>query len=317
MAGMRLVVLFASLVALASSPGCADGGTPGDAGGGPRDGGMRDAPGTDGGRRDGGGTTTCDPGEHACGTGCIPDLPNEPMNGCRLGCGEACVAPTMATATCTAGGTCDFTCPSPFRREGDACVCAPRTCMDLGFECGSPDDGCGRPLDCGSCGSGTCVMGHCGCAEDTHEPNDGNSTATVHPGTYSDSDDPDLTLADYNLDSMGDTDWIRIDVDDGFDFGNPRMTVTLDNVPVGADYDLAAYYVCDSGGDNGSCNRGTADNFLGRGCRDETMGSGISVVEIASDCTGLGIDDHGTLYIRVTSRSFEGCGNYRLQVNIR
>lgn len=160
-------------------------------------------------------------------------------------------------------------------------------------------------------------MGHCGCDADGHEPNDGNSTATVHPGDYADSDDPDITLSGYNLDAMDDTDWIRLHVVDGFDGGNPRMTVTLDNVPVGADYDLAAYYVCDSGGDNGSCNAGTPDDMLGRGCSDATVGTGISTVEIASDCTGLGIDDDGTLYIRVTPRSFEGCGDYRLQINIR
>ena len=307
---------------LGSAPGCADGGGgSGDTGGIRMDGGIPgDAPGsdarTDGGRRDGG-STSCPSGEHACGTGCIADLPNEPGNGCRLGCGEGCVAPAMGTPSCSASGTCDFTCPTPFRREGDACVCAPSTCIDLGFECGAPDDGCGMPLDCGSCGSGTCVMGHCGCAADSHEPNDGNSTASVFPGDFSDASDPDITISGYNLDEMGDTDWIRLHVVDGFDGGNPRMTVTLDNVPVGADYDLAAFYDCDSGGENGSCNSGTPDSFVGRGCVNNTVGAGISSVEIASDCTGLGIDDDGTLYIRVTARTFEGCGDYRLQVNIR
>jgi hypothetical protein len=306
---------FPPALALIVALGCAEGGGPEDAGR-PRDGSARDAPGLDGGRRDAG-PAACDAGEHACGTGCIPDLPNEPGNGCRLGCGEACVAPAMGTASCSAAGTCDFTCPSPYRREGSSCVCAPRTCAELGFECGSPDDGCGTPLDCGGCGGAACVMGRCGCMPDVHEPNDGNTSATAYPGTHSDADDPDLTITGYNLDAMDDADWIRIDVDDGFDFGNPRMTVTLDNVPVGADYDLAAYYVCDGGGDNASCNAGTVDNFLGRGCRDATVGAGISSVEIASDCTGLGIDDHGTLYVRVTARTFAGCGDYRIRVNIR
>lgn len=269
----------------------------------------------DGGRRDGG-SVDCDEGEHACGTGCIEDLPNEPGNGCRLGCGEACVAPDDGTPSCTAGGTCDFTCPTPFRREGDACVCAPSTCELLDFECGAPDDGCGTPLNCGDCGGGACVMGRCGCAPDTHEPNDGNATATVHPGTYSDADNPSFDITGYNLDAMDDEDWIRIDVADGFDFGNPRMTVRLSNVPVGADYDLSAFYVCDAGTDNGSCNAGTADNVVGRGCTDATVGSGISMVEIASDCTGADIDDDGTLYVRVRAQSFEGCGDYQVNVTI-
>jgi hypothetical protein len=311
---LRWLLVLSPLLAF----GCAEGGGPGDGGrldgGGGTDAPPGDAPRTDGGRPDGG-TVSCPTGQHACGTGCIADLANDPTNGCRLGCGEACVAPTMGTPSCTAGGTCDFTCPSPFRRMGDGCVCMPMTCTDLGFECGSPDDGCGTPLDCGGCGAGTCVMGRCGCAADMHEPNDGNSTATPHPGSYDDADDPDVTITDYNLDAMDDSDWIRFTVVDGFDGGNPRMTVTLDNVPVGADYDLAAYFVCDSGGDSSSCNLGTVDDFLGRGCADRSMGTGISRVEIASECSG--IDENGVLYVRVTPRSFEGCGNYRLQLNIR
>jgi len=318
---MRACFGFLSVViALGLAPsGCAAGGGGGDGDGGrPLDGisTPRDGSTTDTSRRDGGGGS-CGTGEHACGTGCIDDLPNDPENGCRLGCGEACVAPTMGEASCSSAGRCDFACPTPFRREGDACVCAPSSCTTLGFECGAPDDGCGVPLNCGSCGAGDCVEGHCGCAPDTHEPNDSNSTATVHPGTFADGADPDVTIMGYGLDEMGDVDWLRVDIADSFDFGNPRMVITLDNVPVGADYDLAAFYVCDAGTDNGSCNAGTSDNFVGRGCTDDTVGTGTSRVEIASDCTGADIDDDGTLYIRVRARSFEGCGNYRLVVNVR
>jgi hypothetical protein len=32
--------------------------------------------------------------------------------------------------------------------------CVPVTCVSAGFECGASGDGCGHPLDCGSCGSG-------------------------------------------------------------------------------------------------------------------------------------------------------------------
>jgi hypothetical protein len=42
------------------------------------------------------------------------------------------------------------------------CNCKPKTCADLGVQCGSPDDTCGHPLDCGRCPSGsTCSGGRC------------------------------------------------------------------------------------------------------------------------------------------------------------
>jgi hypothetical protein len=40
--------------------------------------------------------------------------------------------------------------------------CVPKTCADQGTECGFSMDGCGNPLDCGTCPAGlTCAKGVC------------------------------------------------------------------------------------------------------------------------------------------------------------
>jgi hypothetical protein len=62
------------------------------------------------------------------------------------GCGNmiqcgACPAPT----TCGGGGQ--------YGRCGypDAGTCLPRSCADQGYDCGGAGDGCGHPIECGSC----------------------------------------------------------------------------------------------------------------------------------------------------------------------
>lgn len=299
-----LVVLAVSGCPGTGGPGTPDAGVAVDAAR-PRDAG-RDA------------AVTCAAGTHLCGGGCIPDLADDPAAGCRFGCGEPCPAPERATATCARDGRCDFTCASPFRRVGDACTCTPSTCEALGFvECGEPDDGCGTPLDCGTCAmGGACVAGRCGCPPDAHEENDSASTATRIAGDLNDADDPDTSVSDFNLHSARDEDWIRWHVVDGFDLGgNPIITVSLADAPIGADYDLAAYYECDSGGDATTCDLGTADASVGPGCRSATVGSSVERVTLSTECSG--IDEHGTLYVRVRSTIFAGCGGYRVLVSVR
>jgi hypothetical protein len=59
---------------------------------------------------------------------------------------------------------------------GDAAVpateagpgCAPKTCAQLGRQCGVQDDGCKNAIDCGTCqGSATCQDGRCACTPTT------------------------------------------------------------------------------------------------------------------------------------------------------
>ena len=45
---------------------------------------------------------------------------------------------------------------------GEEIACVPDTCLSLGYECGTWDDGCGGTLNCGTCSSGySCTSGIC------------------------------------------------------------------------------------------------------------------------------------------------------------
>ena len=58
----------------------------------------------------------------------------------------------------------DGDCPSGQMCDAGECVadCSASafTCEDLGADCGAPDDGCGTPLSCGTCGAGTTCGGN-------------------------------------------------------------------------------------------------------------------------------------------------------------
>lgn len=306
-------LLGLSLIASLVSFGCAEGGGGGPDGSQDSDGGT--TPRRDGGRRDGGGGA-CPTGQHRCGAGCIDDLANDPANGCRYGCGDACPTPPDGEAACDEStGLCTFACPPPFHREGTECVCTARTCEELGFMCGAPDDGCGTPLDCGSCaGDGVCIEGMCSCMPDGREPND-SRLETPMLGSLTDAPDSEATVDALNLHDSSDEDWFTFDVADNFDAGNPQINVTLDNIPAGSNYDLAIYYVCTSGGDSSTCSAGMPDNMIGRGCASASSGTTIETVGMGTECSGS--DDGGRLYVRITQSSFGGsCANYRVHIAV-
>jgi hypothetical protein len=293
-----------------SDAGRLDGGRVDGGGGGTSDTGVR---------RDAG-STSCPSGQHACGAGCVADLANEPANGCRLGCGEACDAPAMGVAACAMDGTCTWTCEVPFRREGERCVCTPTTCDTIGYECGAPDDGCGMPLDCGACMDGAmCATGRCACTPDGREPNDSNTMPSVGPRLNDADDPPDQILSGVNLDEMRDEDWFSHPITDGTDGGNPRITVTLRNIPIGSDYELSAYYVCGDRTDNSTCAAGSPDNYVGRGCAGGATGASPETVELETDCSrGLDSDDTGTLLVRVRAATWATtCAPYEVVVRVR
>jgi hypothetical protein len=313
--GLGLGVAAAS----AASGGCADGGEPvvpaGDAGTMSGDAGI-DA-GVDGGAD--GAAGGCAAGEHPCARGCERDRANTPDVGCRLGCGSApCPAPEGGAATCTTAGICDFECTPPRVREGARCACAPTTCEALGAMCGTPDDGCGGALACGSCGTGaTCMAGACVCDRDRGEPNDSEARA-VGLGATNDADDgPTIVTRDFGSHDALDVDFFFVDVTDGFDAGNPILTVTLDEIPAGWNLDLAVGYRCTSGGDAHSCRRGEpSSGVAGAGCASSNPGTSTEVVELATECGGS--NESGRLILRVaTTGSGPGCERYRLRVDTR
>lgn len=229
--------------------------------------------------------------------------------------------PTGGAAACSSTGVCTVMCVPPFRPVGDTCVCEARTCADMGFMCGAPDDGCGMTLDCGACAMGAaCVDGRCACARDDREPNDSSTEARMI-GMFTDDPRSGTTFSSLTLHSASDEDWFRFAVDNvrGILGDNPHIRVSLRDVPAGSDYDLGAWYV-----GNGSCDEaveimaGTADNTLGRGAVSAGVGGTTETVEFLVDCAGaFSSDEDGTVWVRVHSRTFgTTCGPYTLQVEV-
>lgn len=296
------------------APATGDGGAgveagPADAGAGEEDAGS--------GRRDAGDPLECPDGQHLCGGGCIDDQPNEPENGCRLGCGEPCPTTEFEVASCAEDGTCTFECEPPSVREGDACVCDAATCESLGAMCGTLDDGCGGTLECGTCADGTeCIDGGCGCPPDEGEPNESRLSPHDLPA-FTDAPDTSMTFDAFTMSSDSDEDWFTFEVTDECCDGNPDIDVTLRSIPSGGDYDLAVWFVCSSGGDDSACARGAVDNSIGRGCMSSSSGSTEERVTISTSCGGT-TSENGTVYVRVTSTTWAGsCAPYGLTVSVQ
>lgn len=266
--------------------------------------------------------TSCPSGQHRCGAGCVADQPNLPERGCRLACGtDPCPTPMGGVALCTVEGRCEFECPAPWSRDGERCVCTAQRCEDLGATCGTYDDGCGGTLTCGMCGSGQSCDEEsraCECTADRGEPNPSSVTAFALP-EFTDSPDTMMSFgADFGIGAADDVDFFSFHVVDGFDTGNPVVRITLDGIPTGSNYDLAAWYVCDDGGNVSTCNIGAADSTLGAGCRATGAGTTIETVEIATDCDRFGTGDDGTVYVRVTAPTWSGaCDRYTLDIAVR
>jgi hypothetical protein len=265
------------------------------------------------------GPSGCPDGQHLCGGGCIDDLENLPENGCRLGCGEACPTPPDGTASCNDDGECTFACEPPFSEMDGMCVCMPRTCEDMGYMCGAPDDGCGNPLDCGACdGDGVCMDGVCSCPLDDQEPNDSRLAIDGMVDAIP-NEDWTAEYTGFSIHAADDVDWLAWDVSDSGTFdSNPTIQIDLGGIPDGSNYDLAAYYVCDEGSEETTCAAGATDNMVGHGCAASSSGTTIERVTLEVDCgRGLNTNDDGTLYVRVTAPEWGGsCMPYTLTFDV-
>lgn len=278
-------------IAMLSVAGCANGGSTAETGS------------TDEWSSWGDAGAACGFGQHLCGGACTDDLPNDPANGCRRGCGDPCDAPDGVTAACSPEGHCAVA------------ECVPRTCEELGAACGALDDGCGGTLECGTCGEGTaCVDGACSCAVDEAEENEVQAQA-FELAEASDAPRTEMVVDAYALHAVTDVDWYRVAVRDGFDGSNPTVTVTLADAAPG--YVIGAWYVCNSGGDDTTCEHGAASNYAGRGCSSNTDGTGATSLVLQSSCTGS--DESGVLLVRVMAEpdaEFEACTPYRLGITV-
>lgn len=198
--------------------------------------------------------------------------------------------------------------------DGDG-GCIPQTCSALGYQCGDADDGCGATLHCGECGAeSTCEDDHqCSCGADSYEPNEVKEDA--HSSAMTLTDDPFTSLSvTATLNSRSDQDWFVYDIHDACCAGNPNVTVRV--LPLtGAtrdDYQLSAYYVCNSGEDESECVAGAADRSLGSGCIATPE---MPYVQLDARCGGT-IDDDGKLYVHVSANSSIMCASYNVTVQV-
>ncbi len=210
------------------------------------------------------GVGTCDP------PSCAPDQCGsitDPCGGPPIVCSLQCVAPEECNAV-----------------ELNHCGCRPKTCAEMGFACGAAQDDCGNPLNCQACPNGNdtctdnqcvcvppvcapkqcgilenpcganvvcamcpdgevCRNGMCGCAPDGAEPNDTAMGAWPSPVTLSNGTTD--RLESFHIHTDGNDDWYRWNVSTVAMLGATyQATLSLENLPPGADYHLEGYVLC-------------------------------------------------------------------------
>jgi len=157
------------------------------------------------------------------------------------------------------------------------------------------DDGCSGTMDC-TCGGGLAcdtASGRCECnTQDGAEPND-SPTEAAELGTVTST--PSM-WTDFFVDRENDHDWYAFAITGGMTLMGFRVTVTLEGIPSGSNYDLIVYERCSSltPATSRTCVTGTpVDDAAGEGCASRASGSGDETVVIdLPSCTGPGIRVH-------------------------
>ncbi|MDZ7611381.1 MAG: hypothetical protein U5L10_01335 [Candidatus Moranbacteria bacterium] len=98
------------------------------------------------------GNTSCGYYEDNVGSGISCNDDERPVWGCLGG--------TCTTVSCNYDPSCD--------------ICDPQSCYELGYECGTHDDGCGNMINCGTCND------YCDTSGDVHRYCSGNSVYGVY-----------------------------------------------------------------------------------------------------------------------------------------
>jgi len=97
---------------------------------------------------------SCPTNQHACGTGCHDDAPDDPAHGCKNTCtDQPCQPPANGSSVCTAG-VCDFVCDTAdgFHKSGQECVCdtSKKPCSSVCVAANDPTYGCSA-TSCDAC----------------------------------------------------------------------------------------------------------------------------------------------------------------------
>ncbi len=266
----------------------------------------------------------CMSGMHECDGECVPDQVNDPEMGCRRGCGTPCPEPSEGgMATCTSSGLCDVQCTTPFVKMGDQCECRPQSCSEAGAMCGTGvDDGCGGTIDCGMCGEGRMCddMNQCVCVVDEAEPNEEELEAfqlMPEMGTdWPDTPDTMRVFSEFTLNTEDDVDIYRVRVRDA-GTASPTLRVELRNIPAGSNFELGAFFRCDTSPNTTRCDGPLLgmemDGPLGRGCLSENPAQDPERVQLQTFCGGD--DESGNLFIEVRSTTWmNACTPYELSV---
>jgi len=179
-------------------------------------------------------------------------------------------------------------------------ACAASACTYEGYTCGTYFDVGGASIDCGGCaGVSLCDLGHqCAIDRDAREDNDTLARATWL-GDFNDVDNPFAVIENLSIDAVSDEDWFQVRVSDGFDAGNPRVSVAL----AGPRHELAVWFRCDTANVATRVRCGDAsqntlfDPGLGIGCVIDASDARADLVPYCED-----IADSGTLTFRIRSR---------------
>jgi len=217
--------------------------------------------------------------------------------------GRGCIDGNNCTVgdMCQSDGTClgiPMSCTDPDQCTDSSCDPATGQCtlsVKTGSSC-TDHDFCTTSDKCNA--SGDCV-GHA--SSDVYEENDSSVTAH-YLGTVNDNEAyPHRTFQAY-LYGVGDVDWYRFhDNDTPWGAFHPR--VDLSSVPSGHDYNLCAYFVCDSGDEDISCVHGSfATHGTLKGCCSTSLGNWGEIVELDVNCTGT-TDESGDVYVQVYQAS--------------
>ena len=290
----------------------------------------------------------CAPGKHLCNGACVPASQNIPANGCLFGCGAPCpAAPANARTICNTQGHCDYAClvgiadgqgvcpqvddagmdDAGVDDAGDVDACVPITdCFIAGYECGTPDDGCGGTVMCPMCTSPqTCMSGVCECGPDSFDLVATNNVAILASslGTYDDSANTTMT---WNLSFANDTDddYFSALIVDGFDLGSPKIDVTVNGGTStdGFAWFVSADFTCTGSatGNNSTCG---STNTAGMPSTTDVMcsatpdSSGNTSISISTTCPGES-HDNGYLLIHVAPISMAAgqCMAYQLTLYV-